>query len=83
MGECWLADPTQRQTGERNSHLRRRKVGIEIAGHLAGDLGATIPVADERIELCSSYFDEGELSGDEKTVDRNQQEAEDKSPTWW
>ena len=45
-------------------------MGDDMPGHA----GAAVPLADQRMELGIANFDDGELGGDEKAVERHQRE---------
>ena len=83
LGEL-LADPSQGETGERDSQLRRGKVGVEVSAHVPDEGRTLVSFIDQLIELAAPDFDDGEFARDEKAVqadekrDRGQLKGDDR-----
>ena len=39
-----FADPAERETGQRDSELRRGKIGVEVRAHVLGENRAKVPL---------------------------------------
>ena len=75
-GEGRFADPAEGDRGEGDAELGRRQIGVEVPEHVRGQPRAALAGLDVRLDLGRAHLRQGELGGDEKAVERDQQEAE-------
>ncbi len=72
-----LAEPAEREARHGDAELRRGKVGVEARGDVAHQLGALVPLLDERIELRAADFDERKFRRHEKRVHPHDEQDRD------
>src|SRR6266404_9967936 len=66
--EKFFTEPAERQTRQRYSELRRRKVSVEMRANIFHEPRPRIPLLCQFIELTRAYFDNREFACDEKSV---------------
>ena len=76
-GERGLAQPAQRQRGQRDAELAGRKVGGELRGDAEQQAGAELPFAGELLEPGRPDLDERELRSDEERVRQDHHAGEE------
>src|SRR5436190_16272429 len=69
-----LADPSQRETGEGDSQLRRAEKGIEPLQDDLRNFRAMITAANQRVELGIADFDQREFRRYEETIEQDQRD---------
>ena len=72
-GDDGLADPAQAETGEGDSQLTGREIGIKPGEDRFGHFRGPGAFTGQLFNLTESHLDEGELGGHEKAVGRQQQ----------
>ena len=77
-GEKRLAEPAERETGERDAELSGGKVGVEVARDVTGKFRALRAALDERIELRSAHLYDRKLAGDKETIQHDQKKDREK-----
>src|SRR5579862_7779784 len=76
MRNVRFADPAEGQTGQRDSNLGGREIGVEMGQDMARLPSPGISLFYERIELAGPHLDERKLRGDEKAVQQNENQDE-------
>lgn len=76
FGEGWLANPAQSQRSQGNTQLAGGKVSVHLVMHSAQDTAAPAMRLGQTVDLGGTQANDGELGGDEETVEQNQKKGE-------
>src|SRR6266404_3541452 len=72
MRQKLFAHPPERETCQRDSKLRRRKICVEMRTNVLREPRPRIPLLRQFVKLTGAHFDDREFAGDEKSVEPDQ-----------
>ncbi len=81
-GDRRLADPAQRQGGDRDADLAGREVGIEVVHDLLCRRRRHAAVVRRLLQPRAAHRDDGELRRYEEAVDKDEEDDQEDADQW-
>ena len=72
-----FADPPEGETGEGDPELARAQEGVEPRDDVFRDAGPPVPGEGQFVDPTARRRNDGELGGDEETVEQHQEQGEE------
>jgi hypothetical protein len=74
VSEHRLADPPERERGDRDPKLRRGEIDIEVIDGVLQGSGVRPSLSNELDDTAAAHGNQGELGGNEEAVGENEEE---------